>query len=70
MAAPILTQVPWSKGRYDSFVLHHDGTLIDTIQPPDFAWLVDKNEEYDAPFPNYIMFLSSSIRQGISTTGA
>ena len=38
-----LTQVPWSKGRYDSYTLHSDGSLEGTIHPPGFAWLVTKD---------------------------
>ena len=35
-----LTQVPWSKGRYDSYTLRRDASLQGTIHPPSFAWLV------------------------------
>jgi hypothetical protein len=58
MATPILTQVDWSKGRYDSYVLHPDGLLIATIHPPGFAWQV-YNNEHNASVPNHMMFLSS-----------
>ena len=26
-----LTQVPWSKGRFDSYTLHSDGSLVGTL---------------------------------------
>jgi len=58
MATPILTQVDWSKGRYDSYVLRPDGLLIATIHPPGFAWQVNNNK-HDASVPNHMMFLSS-----------
>ena len=33
MAEPILTPVSWSKGRYDSYILHLDGLMVGTIHP-------------------------------------
>jgi len=35
-----LTQLPWSKGQYDSYTLRRDASLQGTIHPPSFAWLV------------------------------
>jgi hypothetical protein len=35
--------VTWSRGRYDSYVLHPDGKMIDTIHPPGFAWMVTQD---------------------------
>ena len=51
-----LTQVPWSKGRYDSYALHGDGSLIGTIHHPGFAWLVTEN---NINHPSDMIFLSS-----------
>ena len=53
-----LTQVPWSKGRYDSYTLHSDGSLVGTIHPPGFAWLVTEQDNNNLSTDNMI-FLSS-----------
>ena len=51
-----LTQVPWSKGRYDSYALHSDGSLIGTINHPGYAWIVTDN---NVNHPTDMTFLSS-----------
>jgi hypothetical protein len=38
MAYPIVTPVSWALGRYDSYTLHPDGTLVGTIHPPGLAF--------------------------------
>ena len=51
-----LTQVPWSKGRYDSYTLRSDGSLVGTIHHPGFAWLATEN---NINHPSDMTFLSS-----------
>ena len=53
---PILTEVAWSKGRFDSYVLYLDGSLIGTVHPPGFAWLANNNE---LTIPDELTFISS-----------
>ena len=38
MVYPIVTPVPWALGRYDSYTLYPDGTLVGTIHPPGLAF--------------------------------
>ena len=54
--APTLTPAAWSKGRYDSYVLRPDGSMIGTVHPPGFAWRIN-NEEL--AIPDEMTFLSS-----------
>ena len=51
-----LTQVPWSKGKYDSYTLQSDGSLVGTIHPPGFAWLVTEDNKN---LSSDMIFLSS-----------
>ena len=53
--APMLTEVAWSKGRYDSYVLSPDGSMIGTVHPPGLAWRVNNN----CIIPKEMTFLSS-----------
>jgi len=55
-AAPTLTPVAWSKGRYDSYVLRPDGSMIGTVHPPGLAWQVNNDE---LAIPDEMTFLSS-----------
>ena len=55
-AAPTLTPVAWSKGRYDSYVLQPDGLMIGTVHPPGLAWRVNNDE---LTIPDEMIFLSS-----------
>ena len=55
-AAPTLTPVAWSKGRYDSYVLQPDGLMIGTVHPPGLAWRVNNDE---LTIPDEMTFLSS-----------
>jgi hypothetical protein len=55
-SSPILTEVAWSKGRYDSYVLHPDGSMIGTVHPPGLAWRVNDNQ---LTIPDEMTFLSS-----------
>jgi hypothetical protein len=57
-AAPILTQVAWSKGKYDSYVLKPDGLMIGTVHPPGLAWIVNTDDN-NMTIPNEMSFLSS-----------
>jgi hypothetical protein len=59
-AAPMLTDVPWSKGRYDSFRLRPNGSLTCTIHPPGLAWRVNND---DTTIPDEMTFLSSRNQQ-------
>ena len=56
--APILTEVAWSKGRYDSYVLSPDGSMIGTVHPPGLAWRVNNNKN-NLIIPDEMTFLSS-----------
>jgi hypothetical protein len=58
MVAPILTEVAWSKGKYDSYVLYPNGSLIGTVHPPGFAWLVN-NDSNQSAIPDDMKFISS-----------
>jgi len=55
-AAPTLTPVAWSKGRYDSYVLRPDGSMIGTVHPPGLAWQVNNDE---LAIPDEMTFISS-----------
>ena len=57
MSYPVLTPASWSRGRYESYVLHPDGTLVGTVHPPGLAFeLVSNREEIPS---DHILFLSS-----------
>ena len=56
--APLLTEVGWSKGRYDSYVLYPNGSLIGTVHPPGFAWLVN-NDSNQSTNTDEMIFISS-----------
>ena len=57
MSYPVLTPASWSKGRYESYVLHPDGTLVGTVNPPGLAFeLVSNRKEIPS---DCILFLSS-----------
>ena len=57
MSYPVLTPASWSKGRYESYVLHPDGTLVGTVNPPGLAFeLVSNRNEIPS---DCILFLSS-----------
>jgi hypothetical protein len=58
MVAPILTEVAWSKGKYDSYVLYPNGFLIGTVHPPGFAWLVNNNNN-QSTIPDDMKFILS-----------
>ena len=55
---PILTEVAWSKGKYDSYVLKADGSMIGNLHPPDFAWMVNTNDN-NMTIPDDMFFISS-----------
>ncbi len=38
MVYPIVTPVAWALGRYDSYTLYLNGTLVGTIHPPGLAF--------------------------------
>jgi hypothetical protein len=57
MDTPILTPVSWAKGKYVSFCLHLNGTLVGTINPPGLAYHVNKDPRL--PVDNNMLFLSS-----------
>ena len=57
MSYPVLTPASWSRGRYESYVLHPNGTLVGTVHPPGLAFeLVSNREEIPS---DHILFLSS-----------
>ena len=56
----MLTDAPWSKGRYDSFELLPNGSLTCTIHPPGLAWGVNND---DTTIPDEMTFLSSRNQQ-------
>ena len=57
MSYPVLTPASWSKGRYESYVLHPDGTLVGTVNPSGLAFeLVSNRNEIPS---DCILFLSS-----------
>ncbi len=58
MVAPILTEVAWSKGKYDSYVLYPNGWLIGTVHSPGFAWLVN-NDSNQSTIPDDTKFILS-----------
>jgi hypothetical protein len=58
IVAPILTEVAWSKGKYDSYVLYPNGSLIGTVHPSGFAWLVNNNSN-QSTIPDDMKFISS-----------
>jgi hypothetical protein len=58
MVAPILTEVAWSKGKYDSYFLYPNGLLIGSVHPPGFAWLVNNNSN-QSTIPDDMKFISS-----------
>jgi hypothetical protein len=58
MVAPILTEVAWFKGKYDSYVLYPNGLLIGTVHPPGFAWLANNNSN-QSTIPDDMKFISS-----------
>ena len=57
MAYPFVTPVPWALGRYDSYTLYPDGSLVGTIHPPGLAFEVNDNQDL-LPMDN-LLFLSS-----------
>ena len=57
MAFPIVTPVHWAVGRYDSYTLYPDGSLVGTIHPPGCAFQVNGNPNLSAM--DNLLFLSS-----------
>ena len=57
-AAPIFTEVAWSKGKYDSYVLKPDGSMIGNLHPPGLAWMVNTNDN-NMTIPDDMSFISS-----------
>ena len=57
MAYPFVTPVPWALGRYDSYTLYPDGSLVGTIHPPGLAF--EANDNKDLPPMDNLLFLSS-----------
>ncbi len=58
MVAPILTEMAWSKSKYYSYVLCPNGSLIGTVHPPGFAWLVNNNSN-QSTIPDDMKFILS-----------
>ena len=57
MSYPVLTPASWARGRYESYVLHPDGTLVGTVHPSGLAFeCVSNGEEIPS---DRILFLSS-----------
>jgi hypothetical protein len=46
MVYPIVTPVTWALGRYDSYTLYPDGTLVGTIHPPGLAFEHIDNQHF------------------------
>ncbi len=57
MAYPIVTPVHWAVGRYDSYTLYPDGSLVGTIHPPGCVYQVNGNPNLSAM--DNLLFLSS-----------
>jgi hypothetical protein len=58
MVYPIVTPVPWALGRYDSYTLYPDGTLVGTIHPPGLAFQQIDNQHLSDM--DNLFFLSGS----------
>ncbi len=54
---PIVTPVPWALGRYDSYTLYPNGTLVGTIHPPGLAFKKIDNQHFSDM--DSLLFLSS-----------
>jgi len=46
MVYPIVTPVPWALGRYDSYTLYPNGTLVGTIHPPGLVFKQIDNQHF------------------------
>ena len=57
MVYPIVTPVTWALGRYDSYTLYPDGTLVGTIHPPELAFKQIDNQHFSDM--DNLLFLSS-----------
>ena len=57
MVYPIVTPVAWALGRYDSYTLYPDGTLVGTIHPPELAFEHIDNQHFSDM--DNLLFLSS-----------
>jgi hypothetical protein len=57
MVYPIVTPVPWALGRYDSYTLYPDGTLVGTIHPPGLVFEQIDNQHFSDM--DNLLFLSS-----------
>ncbi len=61
MDSPILTPVSWAKGKYDSYSLHPNGTLVGSINPPGLAHRVNKDPRLTVD-DNILFLLSQNQR--------
>jgi hypothetical protein len=57
MDSPILTPVSWVKGKYNSYSLHPNRTLVGSINPPGLAYRV--NKDLRLTVDDNVLFLSS-----------
>ena len=58
---PTLSEVKWSKGKYDSYYLQQDGFFFGTVHPPGYAYEVNYTPD---PIPNNnLVFISSRNQQ-------
>ncbi len=61
MAYPIVTLVHWAVGRYDSYTLYPDGSLVRMIHPPWFVFKV-YNTWHLSAIDNLLFLLSHNQR--------
>jgi hypothetical protein len=57
MVYPIVTPVAWALGRYDSYTLYPDSTLVGTIHPPGLAFEHIDNQHF-SDMDNLLFLLS------------
>ena len=61
MSYPLISQVEWAFGKYDSYILHPNGSLVGTVHPSGYAYKV--NNKPDPTQNNNILFISSRNQQ-------